>query len=77
MLHVLLPRSLPVPHQRGRRRPWDVMMMLFSELYTMLVPLFVPDRHWLALAQASFRHAAVCCFLTKRADSGERHAMVA
>ncbi|CAJ1372590.1 unnamed protein product [Effrenium voratum] len=26
--------------------PWDVMMMLFNELYTMLVPLFVPDRHW-------------------------------
>ncbi|CAE7237493.1 EHMT1 [Symbiodinium sp. CCMP2592] len=28
--------------------PWDVMMMLFSELYTMLVPLFLPDRHWIA-----------------------------
>lgn len=27
--------------------PWDVMMMLFSELYTMLVPLFLPDRHWI------------------------------
>lgn len=27
-------------------RPWDVMMMLFNELYTMLVPLLVPDRHW-------------------------------
>ncbi|CAK8997656.1 Ankyrin repeat domain-containing protein 17 (Gene trap ankyrin repeat protein) (Serologically defined breast cancer antigen NY-BR-16) [Durusdinium trenchii] len=26
--------------------PWDVMMMLFNELYTMLVPLLVPDRHW-------------------------------
>ena len=23
-------------------------MMLFSELYTMLVPLFLPDRHWIA-----------------------------
>lgn len=22
-------------------------MMLFSELYTMLVPLFLPDRHWI------------------------------
>ena len=32
-----------------QRRPWDVMMMLFSELYSMLVPLFVPDRHWIAL----------------------------
>lgn len=26
--------------------PWDVMMMLFNELYTMLVPLFVPDKQW-------------------------------
>merc|ERR1712216_464368 len=26
--------------------PWDVMMMLFNELYTMTVPLLVPDRHW-------------------------------
>lgn len=27
--------------------PWDVMMLLFNELYTMTTPLLVPDRHWL------------------------------
>lgn len=27
--------------------PWDYMMMFFSELYTMTMPLIVPDQHWM------------------------------
>ena len=36
--------------QAESSRPWDVMMMLFNELYTMSVPLFVPDKHWVVQA---------------------------
>jgi len=27
--------------------PWDVMMLLFNELYTMTMPLLVPERRWM------------------------------
>ena len=54
--HLISPSLVGVPwfmascsmYAMCLQRPWDVMMMLFSELYTMLVPLFLPDRHWIA-----------------------------
>ena len=27
--------------------PWDVMMMLFAEMYSMAIPLFVPQPRWM------------------------------
>lgn len=40
--------------------PWDMMMMLFSELYTMTMPLLVPDRHWVSnIILHSIRHTEV------------------
>jgi len=27
--------------------PWDVMMLLFNELYSMTMPLLIPDRRWM------------------------------
>lgn len=28
--------------------PWDMGMLLFSELYSIGVPLFLPDRAWIS-----------------------------
>merc|ERR1711865_315534 len=40
--------------------PWDYMMMLFSELYTITTPLLVPDRHWMHdIILHSLRHTDV------------------
>jgi len=37
--------------------PWDVMMLLFDELYTMTMPLLVPERRWMThLMVHSLRH---------------------
>jgi len=40
--------------------PWDVMMLLFSELYTMTMPLFVPEPRWMyTLMHHSLVHTEV------------------
>ena len=28
--------------------PWNIELTTFAELYTMAVPMFLPDRHWVA-----------------------------
>lgn len=38
--------------------PWDEMMLLFDELYTMTMPLLVPDRHWMhSIMLHALRHS--------------------
>lgn len=40
--------------------PWDVMMLLFNELYTITVPLLVPDSRWMShLIVHAVRHTEV------------------
>merc|ERR1712039_569515 len=40
--------------------PWDVMMLLFNELYTMTMPLLLPARRWmLQLITHSLSHTEV------------------
>jgi len=40
--------------------PWDVMMLLFNEIYTMTVPLLIPERRWMhQLMLHALRHTKV------------------
>lgn len=40
--------------------PWDMMMLLFNELYTMAMPLLVPERRWMhQLMVHALRHTEV------------------
>lgn len=40
--------------------PWDVMMLLFTELYTLTMPLLVPERQWMrTIMLHSLQHTEV------------------
>jgi len=51
--------------------PWDVMMLLFNELYTMTMPLVLPSRRWmLQLITHSLSHTEVNWWHLREAVSG-------